>query len=309
VYRRFAVGSAASGSLAGSTHKRARNQELLTKPIADALVLSVGKDMGTRRFLAWCVHGYTALGLVAAGGMAVAILDGRPAAFRLAFLLMMVATLIDATDGTLARLVKVKEVLPGFDGRRLDDLIDFQTYTSLPLLLVWQAQLLPPGQEAWLLVPLLASAYGFCQVSAKTDDGYFLGFPSYWNVVAFYLYMLRPHHAVTIGILVFFGLLTFLPLRYLYPTHRGRLNRWTNQLGAAWAVLLIWILVRLPADPPEGQSVDDFTLLLTVVSLAFPLYYLVVSWVISWRIIRRARRQRRLHAMSGEAAGVPRPPV
>src|SRR5437868_1225575 len=101
-----------------------------------------------RRLLAWCVHGYTALGLLAAGGMAVCILDGRPEAFRVAFLLMFIATVIDATDGTLARLVKVKEVLPGFDGRRLDDLIDFQTYTSLPLLLVWRAQLLPPGQEA-----------------------------------------------------------------------------------------------------------------------------------------------------------------
>src|SRR5262245_42656999 len=81
-----------------------------------------------RIVLAWCVHFYTALGLVAAGGMAVAIVLGGPENFRLAFLLMAVATLIDATDGTLARLVRVKEVLPGFDGRRLDDLIDFQTY-------------------------------------------------------------------------------------------------------------------------------------------------------------------------------------
>src|SRR5262245_54521184 len=117
-----------------------------------------------RRVLAWCVHTYTGLGLVAAGGMAVCILDGRPERLRLAFLLMFVATLIDATDGTLARLVKVKEALPGFDGRRLDDIIDFQTYTSLPLLLIWRAQLLPAGYEAWLLAPLLASGYGFCQV-------------------------------------------------------------------------------------------------------------------------------------------------
>src|SRR5262245_66104769 len=123
--------------------------------------------MNHRKALAWCVHAYTALGLVAAGGIAVAILDGSPGGFRLAFRLMLIATLIDATDGTLARWVRVKEVLPGFDGRRLDDLIDFLTYTSLPLLLLWRAQVLPSGQEGWLLAPLLASAYGFCQVSAK----------------------------------------------------------------------------------------------------------------------------------------------
>ena len=71
-------------------------------------------------------------------------------------------------------------------------MVDFLTYTFLPLLLLWRAKVLPAGQEGWLLAPLLASAYGFCQVAAKTDDGYFLGFPSYWNVVAFYLYVLRP---------------------------------------------------------------------------------------------------------------------
>src|SRR5262249_38611639 len=85
-----------------------------------------------QQFLAWCVHGYTALGLVAAAGAAVSIVQGTPEGFHRAFLLLFLATLIDATDGTLARRVRVKEVLPGFDGRRLDDLIDFLTYTSLP---------------------------------------------------------------------------------------------------------------------------------------------------------------------------------
>ncbi len=248
-----------------------------------------------KTLLAWGVHGYTALGLVAAGGMALAILDDPPA-FRLAFFLMLVATLIDASDGTLARWVRVKEVLPGFDGRRLDDLIDFQTYTTLPLLLIWRANLLPAGQEAWLLAPLLASAYGFCQVAAKTDDGYFLGFPSYWNIIALYLYILQPPPAVGVGVLLFFVVLTFVPARYLYPSHRGRLNRWTNQLGAAWAILLVWILVRLPEESLEdGQTADDFTRLLAGLSLCYPLYYLAASWIITWRIMRRARHQAEIH--------------
>src|SRR3712207_5740474 len=120
---------------------------------------------GLRKFLAWCVHLYTAMGLVAAAGIAMFIT--RPEvngdSFRWAFILMVVACLIDSTDGALARLVRVKEVLPGFDGRRLDDIIDFLTYTSLPLLLIWRAGILPPGQGWWLLFPLLASAYGFSQ--------------------------------------------------------------------------------------------------------------------------------------------------
>jgi phosphatidylcholine synthase len=144
------------------------------------------------RLLAWLVHLYTAMGLVCAALIVVLIVGGGDAAFRYAFLLMMVATAIDATDGWLARKARVKDVLPGFDGAALDNLIDFQTYTTLPLLLIWRADLLP-GALAWLLLfPLLASAYGFSQTEAKTDDGFFLGFPSYWNIVAFYLYVLDP---------------------------------------------------------------------------------------------------------------------
>jgi phosphatidylcholine synthase len=260
-----------------------------TPPRANrAMNLRKGFEHMLKKILAWGAHAYTALGLVAAGGVAVAIVDES---FRIAFLLMLVATLIDATDGTLARAVKVKEVLPHFDGGRLDDLIDFQTYTSLPLLLIWRAKLVPPEWQPVLIAPLLASAYGFCQTTAKTDDGYFLGFPSYWNIIAFYLYVLRPSTWFTVAILCFFALMTFVPARYLYPTHRGRLNRWTNQLGAIWAILLIWIVWYLPeAGTEDGEQARQ----LTLVSLFFPIYYLGLSWYVSCCIWRRAYLQIRL---------------
>jgi phosphatidylcholine synthase len=254
-----------------------------------------------RRFLGWCVHFYTALGLVCAAGIAVAVFEGTPAAFRWAFVLMLIATLIDATDGTLARAVRIKEAVPSFDGRRLDDIIDFLTYTALPLLLVWRARILPNGHEAWLLLPLLASAYGFCQVSAKTDDGYFLGFPSYWNLVALYLYLLHFYVVplpgwFSVGVVVGLALLTFVPTRYLYPSQKGRLNLLTNVFGVAWAVMLAWVLYRLPVD---GSEADEATCWLIVFSLLFPVYYLVVSWAISVRLWRRRRRERRLRTRGG----------
>lgn len=246
-----------------------------------------------RQALGWCVHFYTALGLVCAAGIAVSIVDGTPAAFRTAFGLMFLATLIDATDGTFARAVRIKEVLPGFDGRRLDDLVDFLTYTFLPLLLLWRTDILPPQLQPTLLVPLLASAYGFCQTSVKTDDGYFLGFPSYWNLVAFYLYFLHEYVAplptiFTLGMLVGLALLTFVPTRYLYPSQRGRLNLFTNVLGGVWALVLGVVLWRVPPDGPA----DDVTQGLLLASLAFPAYYMVVSWGISGRMWMHRRRPR-----------------
>ena len=93
------------------------------------------------QFLGWCVHGYTALGLVAAAIIATLLVRGGAAAYGWSFLLMALATIVDATDGTLARRVRIKEVVPGFDGRRLDDIIDFLNYTFLPILLIWRGTL------------------------------------------------------------------------------------------------------------------------------------------------------------------------
>lgn len=244
------------------------------------------------RLLAWCVHCYTALGLVAAAGIAVLIVTGEPDSFRWAFFLMLIATLIDATDGTLARRARVKDVLPEFDGRRLDDLIDFLNYTSLPLLLVWRAEILPAGASWWLLAPLLASAYGFCQSSAKTDDGYFLGFPSYWNVIAFYLYYLGTPPWLSVALLSGFALLTFLPARYLYPSQRSRLNRFTNVLGTLWLPFLLWVLFTPAPDRHALNGANtNFARGPTLVSLFFPVYYLTVSWYVSWKSWVKRRKK------------------
>jgi phosphatidylcholine synthase len=235
--------------------------------------------MKLKTILAWCVHLYTALGLVAAALIAVFIVRGGDTSFRAALALMILATVIDSTDGWLARRARVKEFAPTFDGRRLDDLIDFQTYTSLPLLLVWRAGILTDGQAWWLLLPLVASAYGFSQVNAKTDDGFFLGFPSYWNVVAFYLYLLRPPAWASLALVITLSALTFIPWRYLYPSQRTPFSRLTNLLAVLWFALLLFILTRQPEDSRP----------LTLLSLAFPVYYLLVSWALTF-----ARRRARL---------------
>lgn len=247
------------------------------------------------KFLGWCVHAYTALGLVAAGMIAVLLVRGDADAFRWSFLLMIAATVVDSTDGTLARRVRIKEVVPSFDGRRLDDIIDFLNYTFLPLLLIWRAGILPAGQDAWLFLPLLASVYGFCQVQAKTDDGYFLGFPSLWNLVALYLYALPLGGWASLAIIIVLALLTFVPIRHLYPTQPGLLNRVSMVVGVIWAPLVAWLIWTLPGN--GGSRTNGSSLQLAFVSLLYPLYYLGVSWVISvlhWRkqIVHRKQRPR-----------------
>lgn len=227
--------------------------------------------MSKEKLLAWSVHLYTASGLIAAAGMAYFIVRGDAEAFRWTIALMIVATFIDATDGTLARRFRVKEILPTFDGRRLDDIVDFQTYTSLPLLFIWRADILPEHLIWWLLLPLLASAYGFSQSDAKTDDHYFLGFPSYWNVVAMYLYWLRLPVWLSLGLIILLSLLTFVPSLYLYTSYKGRFSRLTNWLMLSWAILLVVIVAASFVDPKP----------LIWISLIFPIYYFALSWLIT----------------------------
>ncbi len=233
-------------------------------------------------WVAWIAHAFTAVGIVLAAGMAVAIVEGTSESFRLAFALMLAACLVDATDGSLARRLRVKELIPGFDGAKLDDIIDYHTFTSLPLLLMWRAEIVPESLSWVLVVALVASAYGFCQTQAKTSDGYFVGFPSYWNIVAFYLYVLQwPGWLAAVLVLVLAGL-TFVPSYYLYPSRGAILSRLSNFLGGVWVVMLLWILWAIPtSDPPEDPKLADQAWRWTMISLFYPVYYMVVSWGIT----------------------------
>jgi len=236
-----------------------------------------------RRILGWCVHAYTGTGLLFAVGVVSLLVqpDRTPDTYRICFLLLLGAVAVDATDGTLARAVRIKEAVPEFDGRRLDDLIDFLTYACLPLLLIDRAEVLPDDARWVILIALSASAYGFCQADIKTADGAFLGFPSYWNIVAYYLLALPVGGYPAAAVLLGLALLTFVPSRYPYPTQPGRLNRWMLLLSLPWTALVLLDLMEHWGVGRERWKV--------YLSLFYPIVYLGVSWVTS---VRRAMRGR-----------------
>ncbi len=221
---------------------------------------------------AWGVHFYTALGAVLGFLALEATARGN---YQFAFAWMALATFIDSTDGMLARRVRVKQVLPQFDGALLDNIVDYLTYVVVPIVLAYIAGLVPSG--VWGLfvcsLPLLASGYQFCQVDAKTDDDFFKGFPSYWNIVIFYLYVLQTSVAVNVFLLVLFSILVFVPIRYLYPSKNPVARKTTFVLGAVWALLSLLLLAQFPSPSPE----------LGWVSMFFPVYYVGLSLLLHFR--------------------------
>ena len=215
---------------------------------------------------AWAVHLYTASGAVLAFLALEAI--GRDA-YAAAFGWMALAMAIDCTDGTLARRARVKQVLPQFDGSKLDDIVDYLNYVFVPIFFAVETNLLPPGCAGLVAaLPLLASAYGFCQSTAKTADFFFTGFPSYWNITVFYMYVLHGPPTANAVVFAVLSLLVFVPIGYLYPSRQPFLRPLTITLGVAWAVVAIVAVLRLPERSP----------MLLYGSLAYPIYYFVVSF-------------------------------
>jgi phosphatidylcholine synthase len=220
---------------------------------------------------AWLVHLYTASSVVCGFLALTRIFYDR---YRDAFFWLAVAVLIDATDGVLARRTDVASRLPRFNGAKLDDIVDYVTYVFVPAFFAWHALLVP--ERAAMLVAaamLLSSAYGFNKDDAKTADHFFTGFPSYWNIVVFYLFIAGWPPELNLVILLGLSVLVLVPIHYLYPSRSPMFRRLTVGLGAVWGILVMVMLWQMPT-----VSRTVFWL-----SLVFPFYYILLSFGLELR--------------------------
>jgi phosphatidylcholine synthase len=223
------------------------------------------------RMKAWLVHAYTATGAVLAFAGAWGVVHGND---RVALASMFMATIVDATDGMLARRFRVKEILPDVDGGRIDDIVDYLTFVFLPMLLLEAAGGLYGSVTLPVIaVVLLSSMYGFVAPDAKSSDHFFTGFPSYWNIVVLYLMLFRVPPFYNALVLLALSALVFVRIGYVYPSRTPTLRTLTLALGSVWTLLIGVIIVTWPS-PPRG---------IAIASLAFPVYYTVLSFVLHAR--------------------------
>ena len=230
---------------------------------------------------AWGVHLYTALG-AALGLLAIYFASQRD--FRASFLAMGAATIIDSSDGPLARWLMVKTRVPTFDGALLDNIVDYLTYTVAPVFLMLEAGIIPGSRWGLGLACLvmLASVYGFCRTQAKTEDNYFLGFPNYWNLVAFYLFCLGAGTAFNVAVLLLLAVMVFMPLKFIYPNRTVPLRPVTLTLGIIWAFVTVAAVLMLPAVNP----------IMLWAGLSFIAYYLIASFALQARAALKSNRSR-----------------
>lgn len=206
------------------------------------------KYSAAERARAFAVHLLTASGV--AFGL-LALIAAHERRFAEMFTWLGVALIVDGIDGPLARRFRAKEVLPNWSGDVLDLVVDYLNYVMVPAYALVLSGLIPSPLSlvAGAAIAVTGALY-FADTRMKTEDSYFRGFPAVWNVVVFYLLLLRPAPEIALAVVAVFCCLTFVPLPFLHPFRVRRLRRFTLALLAAWTVLAL-AAVAYDLSPPR----------------------------------------------------------
>jgi phosphatidylcholine synthase len=199
----------------------------------------------TQLVCAWGVHLLTASGAV----FGLFALTAAARGDYVASLFWMALTIaIDGVDGALARTFHVKAVVPSVDGALLDNVVDYFTWSVVPAFFLFVSPLAgEAGRLPVVAAILIASGYQFARIDAKTTDHTFSGFPSYWNILVFYLFVLGYPAWFNVSVVLLCAAASFAPLRCLYPSRTPHWRAFNVAFGSLWALCLTVALFRYPA--------------------------------------------------------------
>jgi phosphatidylcholine synthase len=228
------------------------------------------------RARAFAVHIFTALG---AGLALMALLEAVRGHWAAMFGWLGIALLVDALDGPIARRLRIVDVLPNWSGETLDLVVDFTTYVFVPAYAIAASGLLVMHLAPLLGIAVVVSgALYFADQRMKTDDNHFRGFPTLWNVAAFYLFLLRPSPWVGSAAIALLVVATFLPIHVMHPVRVRRFRAFNLALVIAGCALAAYAVFR-NFEVPSAVTVA-LCLIAAYVMLSDPLI----------RIVRKAIR-------------------
>ena len=201
-----------------------------------------------KRALAWSAHLFTLTGVLWASLATIALYEGH---IRQMWMWLGIALLVDAVDGSFARAVRVTEYAPGFDGATLDNIVDYLTWTFIPAL--FMVFYLPFGSRglgiAAALIVCLSSMFCYCNVSLKTPDHYFMGFPAAWNVVAAIMWIFQTGALFNFIATVILAILTVAPIAFVHPFRVGRLRVLNIVAALVWVAATAMLVAYAPLRP------------------------------------------------------------
>ncbi len=208
--------------------------------------------------LAYGVHLFTTIGLLFAIIATWCISQGvqkDPIWLQLFFVFMTLCVFIDAVDGTLARKFEVKKYTPYIDGGLLDNMIDYITFAFLPGYFILVSDVIASSFLSIISVAfiIVSASYQFCRTDAKIlgSDHFFVGFPSYWNIVVAYLYWWHAADWISFLVIVSLSILSFIPIKWVYPSRTKKWLKITAPLMLVYSVTIFYEIIFNFATPDE----------------------------------------------------------
>lgn len=198
--------------------------------------------------LAWLIHAFTASGIVAGMLALVAVIEGRAEA---AVEWLLVGTLIDTIDGPLARAWGAAEALPQIDGHLLDTVVDFVGCVAVPLAFLWRFELLPAAASLPILsVAFVTSALWFARTDMMTEDSWFNGFPTAWNLVVPTMFLINGAPLVNGVIVMVLAVLQLSNVKFVHPGRVVQLRPITLAVTATWLAAIAAFTGTVGQDLP-----------------------------------------------------------
>ncbi len=217
------------------------NKNIIGRKLAERIPLS-RKKVTWPQARAFSVHLLTASGSFLAFLSLVAASEERWTAM---FWWLGLALFVDGIDGPIARKLQVKEILPTWSGDMLDNIIDYVTYVLIPAFALYQRGFMGEGLSFLsAAIIVVSSAIYYADTGIKTKENFFKGFPVVWNMVVFTLFVIQPGEWVSFAVVVFAGILTFLPINFLHPVRVQRLRNINLPIFFAWCAFGAVALVQ-----------------------------------------------------------------
>jgi len=193
------------------------------------------------------VHAFTALGAIAGLLALAAILDGR---IREGLIWLIVCQLLDGFDGPIARKLDVKTHAPQLNGHTLDLVIDYATCVVVPVVLMIELQMLPPGWDIVIAsLIFFTSALWFARSDQETEDFWFNGFPASWNLVIPTMLILEINSSWVIISSIVICLLQLTNLKFPHLIKVKTLRPLTLSLAAVYFLAMTALSLEYPTGP------------------------------------------------------------
>ena len=200
------------------------------------------------RVRAWVAHFLTLSGLIWAALAMHALQSGQ---VKTMWLYLVLALVTDAADGPLARRFEVTQYAAQFDGGIADMVIDYLTWTFIPAYFLFSYGYLGGGpmRMALFVLILVSSVFCYANVSMKTEELYFAGFPAAWNLVALYFYLLHSPVWLNVVVTIFLSAITVVPITFLHPFRVRRLRVANVSATVVWLAATVFLVIASPSMP------------------------------------------------------------